>query len=868
VTPERWAQIEELFHRVADCDPECRAELLDGACNGDAELRRSVELLLASEDSGRDDIRAAVQSGVETVSFPLLGETVTHYRIVAGLRGGGMGIVYRAEDMKLGRQVALKFLPEESANDPAALGRFEREARSASALEHLNICPIYEFGEHEGKPFLVMQLLEGRTLRDLLSDTDRAKRLLELPQLLDLALQIIEGLDAAHRHGIIHRDIKPENLFITKDDCVKILDFGLAKLARLEKDSTETLATLGLQTHPGTIAGTVGYMSPEQVKGENLDAQTDLFSFGVVLYEMVTGKRPFDEATLGATFEAILSRQPVAPTRLNSHTPLELERIISKALEKHREVRYQNAREIRADLKRLKRDTESGHTSTAEAASEKKGKPLPWLVAITAGLLTATLAVLFFYRAYNHFDSGSGAAFNSVAVLPFANAMENPNTEYLSDGITETLIASLSRLPNVFVRPSSSVVRYTAKEADLQKVASELEVGAVVTGQVRQRGDSVVISVELIDTHRNRILWSEQYENRLSDILIVQKDITREIAARVANSLTTEQRTKLSEYGTTDPEAYQLYLKGRYQWGKRTGESLRKAKDFYQQAIRKDPNYALAYVGLAEYFLALPGYTDASVRSTNPDVKANALRALAIDESQAQAHAVLATAYDNEWDPAAVREYERALELNPNDGRIHVLYGIYSYIHGNQEQAFMHLHRALELDPLDLNASENLAYNYCYSRQYERAIEQVESVLELEPNRASTHGVLSNIYRSMGKYRLWLDEWEKSARLNNDAEDLELVRAVRMEYFKSGLRPATNLLIALRKEQSNRIYVDPGEIALAYAMLGDKEQTFIWLEKAFADKSSVLSYIKSEPEYDFLRSDPRYAKLLRRMNLL
>jgi TolB-like protein/Tfp pilus assembly protein PilF len=456
-----------------------------------------------------------------------------------------------------------------------------------------------------------------------------------------------------------------------------------------------------------------------------------------------------------------------------------------------------------------------------------------------------------------------------VAVLPFANGTADPNTEYLSDGFADSLIGSLSRLPNLTVRPHSSVFRYKSKDPDLQKVASELRVGAVVSGRVMRRGDSLLISAELTDTRSNRSLWSGQYESRPSDILVVQRELTGEIAARLTGHLTAEQKSKITEPETNDPEVYQLYLKGRYYWEKRTPESLSRAKQYYEQAIQKDPRYALAYVGLAEYFLALPDYTNTSVREAYASVKFNAVRALEIDESQAQAHALLATTYDNDWNSAAAaREYERALELNPRDARIHVLYGTYFQFHGNQEQAFRHFRRALELNPVDLNASENLAYSYYYSREYSQAIEQVKNILQLDPSYAAAHATLSGIYRFMGKYDLWLEEWEKSAELNNDAEELRLIRKVRMEYRNSGFRTAIKRLIALRKEQANRMYVDPTVIANDYATLADKEQAFVWLERAYGESSMALLWaIKTDPNFDFLRSDARYRDLLRRMDL-
>jgi len=403
LTPERWAQIEELFHRAAECDPKLRASLLDGACRGDEELRRVVEGLLASEESARDDMHAAVHSGLDGVMFPLIGETVSHYRISEGLGGGGMGLVYRAEDIKLGRLVALKFLPEESTNNPEALERFEREARSASTLEHPNICPVYEFGEHEGQPFIVMPLLEGLTLRDRLAiERDNpAGGAISLPQLLDVAIQTCKGLEAAHEKGIIHRDVKPANIFITDKGVVKILDFGLAKLAAAANESEELATGDAHQTrressclpavahnltHTGVAVGTGGYMSPEQVRGDNLDLRTDLFSFGVVLYEMTTGKRPFSGDTSEMIFDSILHRAPASPARLNPELPTELERIINKALEKDRHVRYQSVSEIRADLERF----------SEQVGEPRRSAGLPRTSEWTAHLLSTKRLVLLF----------------------------------------------------------------------------------------------------------------------------------------------------------------------------------------------------------------------------------------------------------------------------------------------------------------------------------------------------------------------------------------------------------------------------------------------------------------------------------------
>ena len=784
-----------------------------------------------------------------------------------------MGVVYKSEDMKLGRLVALKFLPEQLSEARQAVERFQREARAASSLNHPHICTIYDVDEYEGQNFIVMEFLDGYTLKHRITGKP-----LEIERVPEYGYQMADALEAAHSKSIIHRDIKPANIFVTHRGQLKLLDFGLAKLILDRRSTTwptptsETSTTTtheGPLTSTGVAMGTVAYMSPEQVRGEELDERTDLFSMGIVLYEMVTGQQAFQGNTSGVVFDAILNRTPIPPVRLNPAIPPQLELIISKALEKDRALRYQSASDLRADLQRLKRDTDSARSLPAVKQSPRQTLRRYSHHLVWAGVLVAVLSVfaLFSSNMRNRlFGRGGSGRIESIAVLPFVNVSKDSKTEYLSDGITESLINSLSQLPSLSVSSRNTVFRYKDQAADPQRVGQELGVRAILTGRLVQSGDNLLISVNLEDVQAKRQLWGEQYNRKLSNLVSVQEEIASDIYGRLRPKLDGEEMKRVSKRPTEDAEAYQFYLQGLFYWNKWTEADFKKAGEYFTQAVHKDPRYGLAYAGVADTYSMLghAGYLPPA--EAWPTAKVAAMQALNIDETLGEAHTSLALVKEHyEWDwLGAEKEFKRAIELNPNSANAHLWYGDFLANTGRLPEGMLEIKRAQGLDPLSLIVNTNLGWQYYLSHDYDQAVEQLRRVLDIDPKFVSARRMLEGVYAKMGKQKEAFFEREKLISISGNPE---LAGSVEEDFSKSGYKGVLRSWLDGMTELSKHSYVSSFEIAMIHARMDEKEQTLDWLEKAFDEHDSGLVSLAVDPLFDSVRSDPRFQAMLKRLKL-
>jgi serine/threonine protein kinase len=751
----------------------------------------------------------------ETRPFRVLspGTVISHYKIMEKIGAGGMGVVYRAEDTRLKRLVALKFLPPGLTRDSEAKERFTREAQAASALDHNNICTIYEIDEtDDGQMFIAMACYDGETLREKIK-----RNPLRVEEALDIAIQVAQGLVKAHEKGITHRDIKPANIMVTDESTVKIMDFGLAKLAGQSR-----------LTEAGTTVGTVAYMSPEQVRGREIDHKADIWSLGVVLYEVLAGELPFRGEGDQATIYSILNEEPQPVASIKRDIPGELEDLVSRALTKDPGSRYENMGDFLVDLRKAREDLE---VDVSKRLSESKAKP-------------------------------------SVAVLPFIDMSPQKDQEYFCDGMAEELINALTNLEGLQVASRTSAFQFKDKGHDIREVGRRLKVQNVLEGSVRKAGDKLRITAQLVSVADGYHLWSEKYDREMEDIFVIQDEISLAIVEKLKLKLLRREKARLVKRFTEDEEAYNLYLKGRYFWNRRHEGGLQRGLECFQEAIAKDPNYALAYVGVADCYNLLGLFSWVRPKEAYPNARAAAQRALEIDSTIGEAHTSLgwiSTWFDWDW-PAAEIEFKQALALSPNYATAHEWYSLYLANSGRLNELEAVISRALELDPLSLiiNATKGLCYYYM--RRYDDAIAQCLRTLEMDPNYAMAHLYLEWVYSAHGMWEQAIASGEKLVAISGESP--VALGFLGSTYAMSGQHEKAAGILGRLDDLSRQGYVSPYYRAIIHMGLNDKGKAFECFEEAYLERSSFLASFKTAPIYgEYLGSDPRYHDLLKRIGL-
>ncbi|MGB2696227.1 MAG: protein kinase [Candidatus Zixiibacteriota bacterium] len=746
----------------------------------------------------------------------MIGKRISHYKILDKIGEGGMGVVYRAEDVKLKRLVALKFLAPQILGSEEEKARFLNEAQATALLDHPNICTIYEIDEVKGQTFIAMGYIEGQSLKDKIASGS-----LKLNDAIKIAIQIAQGLEEAHENEIIHQDIKTTNIMVTSKDQVKIMDFGLAKTTRGSRVTEE-----------GKTMGTVAYMSPEQASGGSTDTRTDIWSLGVVLYEMITGQLPFKGEYEQAVIYSILNEEPEPLINLRNDVPQELEQITKKALDKNPDSRYSKVGDILADLRRIRKELES----LIKTSSTEKLQP-------------------------------------SIAVLPFKNLSDDPEQEYFCDGMADEIINALTHVEGLHVVARTSAFSFRGKETDIREIGNKLNVKTLLEGSVRKAGDRVRITAQLINVADGYHIWSDKYDRNIEelccpeDIFVIQDEISLAIVDNLKVKLFREEKEKLVKRHTDDLDAYDLYLKGHYFWNKRTEESLKKSIQYFQQAIEKDPDYALAYSGLADSYHTLQDYSSISPKELNAKAQEAALKALEIDNTLAEAHASLGMVSFRYWDwEGAERECKRAIKLNPNYPTAHHWYALLLMYMARFEEAMEEIECARRLDTLSLVINRNKALVFFYARQYDRAIDALQETIEMDPNFSLTHATLGMVYLQKSMYKEALAEFQKEKALSS-AWDHEIECFTGIAYAKMGKKDkavgVVNDLIKRREKE----YASPYYIAKIYFALDEDNQGFNWLNKAYQEKDNLLLEIKVDPGFDSVRSDPRFKTILKKVGL-